>query len=287
MAKFWRQIIKSEKGQALPIVLVLLVIGGLIIAPSLNYASTSLKAGQVVKENVRGIYAADAGIEHVLWHLKKFEEPPEALPVNINGMEVVMGADDLGNFALSLGGFEETGGHYEYLTVEGDMVWVEEEEAYLYTITINLQVPDTIKLGDVGVRLPVGYEYELGSAADFAGNLSTGEPTTDTLDRDGAHMLVWGFGPPYPGVGSSEPVATQEFYFTGEGELEGDYTWTKTRETDIGMVSELVGTLYRVTATATSSESSETTAEVTSDVLLMEYGATADTHIIFWQVNPE
>ena len=53
------------------------------------------------------------------------------------------------------------------------------------------------------------------------------------------------------------------------------------------MVSELVGTLYRITATATSPEDGETTAEVIADALLMEYGGVVDTHILFWQVSPE
>ncbi len=288
MARFWRQIIKSEQGQVLPIVLVLLVIGGLIIAPTLNYASTSLNAGLAIEENLRGVYAADAGIEYVLWHLQHFEELPEELPVEINGMVVTMVTEEEGNYALALGDFADAGGHYDYLTIAGEFGdWVEEEEAYLYTITIILQVQETIHLNEVGVRLPVGYEYKPGSA-DIDGNLSTGEPTGDTLDRDDAHMLVWELGTPAPDVSKNDREATQKFYVTGEGEQEGAYTWVVTGEADIGIVSELVGTLYRITATATYPGDEEPIiAEVTADVLLMEYGSMVDPHIIFWQINPE
>ena len=54
----------------MPIVLILLVLGGLLIIPTLDYASTSLKGHQVVEIKALGLYAADAGIEDSLWHLK-------------------------------------------------------------------------------------------------------------------------------------------------------------------------------------------------------------------------
>lgn len=64
-----KKLIKGQKGQALPIVLVLLVLGGLLIVPTLNYASTSLKGHQVVESNTLEFYAADSGAELALWHL--------------------------------------------------------------------------------------------------------------------------------------------------------------------------------------------------------------------------
>ena len=79
MPRLWRQIIKGEEGQALPIVLILLVVGGLIIAPTLNHVSTSLNAGRTVEENVKGIYAAEAGVENALWKLINDPSPPSSL----------------------------------------------------------------------------------------------------------------------------------------------------------------------------------------------------------------
>ena len=65
------KIIKGQKGQALPIVLILLVIGGLIIVPTLNYASTSLRGHEVVESNTLEFYSADSGIEDALhWIMK-------------------------------------------------------------------------------------------------------------------------------------------------------------------------------------------------------------------------
>jgi len=58
-----RKIIKGQKGQVLPIVLVLLVIGGLLVAPTLHYGSTSLKGHQVTEMKAQELYAADSGVE--------------------------------------------------------------------------------------------------------------------------------------------------------------------------------------------------------------------------------
>jgi len=66
-----KKIIKGQRGQALPIVLILLAIGGLLIIPTLNYASTSLKGHQVVESNTLEFYAADSGVEDALYWLIK------------------------------------------------------------------------------------------------------------------------------------------------------------------------------------------------------------------------
>ena len=68
-----KKLIRNEKGQALVIVLGLLVIGGLTIFPLLAYMSTGLNAGQIHKEEMVVYYAADAGVELAIWNLKNDE----------------------------------------------------------------------------------------------------------------------------------------------------------------------------------------------------------------------
>jgi len=78
MKKILNESGRNEKGQALVIVLGLLAIGGLTIAPLLNYMSTGLKAGQLYEKQMVEFYSADAGVELALWNLKNFElEVPE------------------------------------------------------------------------------------------------------------------------------------------------------------------------------------------------------------------
>jgi hypothetical protein len=60
---------KREIGQALPLVLILLAIGALLVVPSLRLGATSSQSGQVVERHTKGLYAADAAQEYVLWKL--------------------------------------------------------------------------------------------------------------------------------------------------------------------------------------------------------------------------
>ncbi|GAG72477.1 unnamed protein product [marine sediment metagenome] len=164
------QITSGEKGQVLPAVLALLVLGGLAIVPSLNYAATSLNAGRIINEGVRGVYAADAGVEDALWSLENGISPPQQLSENINQMEITIQTEDKGTYTLYLGEMIEPGGHSDYLDVDGEIVWDEEAEAYKYTITVTWQpLPGApvVHLEGVGARLPVGYEYQQYSSAEF------------------------------------------------------------------------------------------------------------------------
>ena len=293
MGRFWRQIIKGEKGQALPIVLVLLVLGGLIIAPSLNLASASLNAGKIVKENVKGVFAADAGVEYAIWCLKNSTVPPTQLPENVNQTQVEILAEDMGPYTLAYYGIildVSPSEHYDWLTVEGQIEWDGEAEAYKYTITATRLegYVGGCTLIEVGARLPVGYSYDPGSAA----GMSPLEPEPIEQDVAGAYMIPWKFDsnpvtPPYtpePELTPEEPVAIQTFYITGEGDLVGDYTWVKASRSDIGAVGEVTGMLHRITATATRPGDGKIMATVKADVIWDE--GTGETRIILWQINP-
>lgn len=64
-----KKILRNEKGFILPTALVLLVLGGLLLVPSVYLLQTSLKAGNAVDMNTKALYAADAGVEHAVWRL--------------------------------------------------------------------------------------------------------------------------------------------------------------------------------------------------------------------------
>ncbi|MFC1993188.1 hypothetical protein ACFLV3_05225 [Chloroflexota bacterium] len=280
MTRFLKQVICSEKGQALPIVLALMVLGGLTIAPALDYAATILNSSRTIKENVSGFYAADAAVEDALWCLGNDTTPPQQLPENINQMEAGLQTEDKGIYTLYFGELIQAGVHSDYLSVAGEMAW--DEEAYKYTITVTWQ-PESgtpaIHLEEVGARLPAGYSYQPGSAASFAGNLSINEPD-EFVDEFGAYMLTWELEPPLPSVSEGTPVQTQTFYTTGEGSLGDDYAWVVASSSDIGSVSEITGALYRITATATRPEDGATTAKIIADAIVEPEA----THIVSWQI---
>jgi hypothetical protein len=70
--------IRDEKGQALIMVLILLVVGLLITTPLLAYMGTGLIAGGVYERRMAELYAADAGVEDAMW---KIQNQVDELPV--------------------------------------------------------------------------------------------------------------------------------------------------------------------------------------------------------------
>ncbi len=278
MIRFLKRAIASERGQALPIVLALLMLGGLTIVPTLNYAATTLNHTRVVDKGINGIYAAEAGIENTLWCLSESTSPPAQLSDNVNRMQVDIQTDDKGVFTVYFGELVQAGSHNQHLGVSGDIVWDGGAEAWKYTITVTWQGETTvIHITEVGARLPPGYQYKPDSAASFPDNLSAAEPA-EHQDSAGAYMYKWEFPEPYPDVSKNDPIETQSFYITGDGELEGDYSWVVANRTDIGEVGEMTGELYVITATA--SKDSETTATIVADIIMIDSVPT----IISWRV---
>ncbi len=287
MVRLFKQFSSSEKGQALAIVLCLLAIGGLTIGVSLNYATTSLKGGQIIREDVKGIYAAGAGVEYVLWSLSENGTAPTQLSENVNRMAVNMTTVNQGTYTLYLGELvSDIGVHVDYLDVNGEMSSTNVSGRYEYTITIIWQAPQgekPIKLTRVGARIPPDYSYLSGSAASFAENLATDDDDlTQTLDGQGAWLLNWEIPTPHPEVSENVTERTQSFYITGTGSQEGHYAWVIAQSQDVGTVGEITGTKYKITARATRPEDGRTTATIVADVMIRDDGAI---FIVSWQIS--
>lgn len=294
MTKLWQRTMKGEKGQVLAGILILLAVGTLLIAPALNYAATSLNAGRIAEENMSGALAADAGVEDVLWSLMNGEALPTELSENVNQMQVEIDTVPMGTYTLFNGQLVVVGEppqiHYDWLTADSEIVWVELAQAYRCEITVTRDpnVEATISLVELGIRLPPGYAYKTNSVLQFPDNLSEEEPV-DTLDWTGeAHMLAWswsGAGRPTLSKPPDDQIRFQTFYVTGEGEPEGYYAWVEANPNSVGQVGEFVGTLYGITATATRPGDGEITGRVTADVLLDE--VTEEIHVMFWRTSPQ
>ena len=284
MKNIFRRIIKGEAGQALPVVLMCLVVGSLMVAPSLDYVSTSLSSTKAVSTSIGGIYAAEAGIEDALWSISGNQTPRTSLPLALNGMDVAVATVDEGYYNLLAGEWVAGGdSHNDWLDVSTDIVWDGGAGYYKYTITVIWQ-PDTsanVKLSEVGAYLPVGYSYLAGSAASFGENLSTDEPD-DELDGHGAYLLEWEFPPPRPLLDEINNTATQIFYIDGSGDLDGAYAWVIAQRQDVGTVGEIEGNLYVITATAEQSGTGQTTAVIEATVMQSE----GTLYIVSWQIKP-
>ena len=93
-----KNLVRDEKGAALILALILLLIGGLISAALLNHMGSGILAGEVHERRTAELYTADAGVEDAIWKLKHGETPvclgsPEewSYPISdINGRNVTV-----------------------------------------------------------------------------------------------------------------------------------------------------------------------------------------------------
>jgi hypothetical protein len=102
MRKSVRRAIRDEKGAALALVLVLLVVGGLILTPLLGLMSTGLISGQVYEKKTAELYAADAGVEDAIWRIQTNNitfvnncSEPWLLTVNDKSIQVIVYRKDV------------------------------------------------------------------------------------------------------------------------------------------------------------------------------------------------
>ncbi|NQT32017.1 MAG: hypothetical protein HQ588_06750, partial [Deltaproteobacteria bacterium] len=63
--------IADEKGQALIIVMILMLVSALVIVPMLSHVGSGLKSGKdVYEERMYAQYAADSGVEDALYKIQ-------------------------------------------------------------------------------------------------------------------------------------------------------------------------------------------------------------------------
>ncbi len=80
-----REVIKDEGGAALALTIVLLLIGGLVIAPVLGHMGTGIRAGEVHDDKMGQLYAADAGVEDAMWRMVTQLDVPSLSKCEENG----------------------------------------------------------------------------------------------------------------------------------------------------------------------------------------------------------
>jgi Flp pilus assembly pilin Flp len=97
MKSAMKNLLRDEKGAALILALILLLIGGLISAALLHHMGSGILAGEVHERRTAELYAADAGVEDAVWKLQQGKvgacpaqpiEPP--YNINVNGRNVTV-----------------------------------------------------------------------------------------------------------------------------------------------------------------------------------------------------
>ena len=214
------KLIKDEKGQALIIVMILMLVGGLIVAPMLAHVGSGVKAGKdVYEERMQLFYAADSGVQDALWQIKheqlpnlfgagydeyNYDDPypyPDSLMVNGKDVDVT-----IGNVWVPMGIsvpspseardiIKGTGGNPPSLIIVGGLSGTG-GSTYQIKITYYYGSSDptgtNLKVDKIGIWLPPGFGYD--------GNCSlANDPDTDdyavpaVTDYKSGKAVVWSF----------------------------------------------------------------------------------------------
>lgn len=230
------------------LVLILLFVGGLIIAPLLAYMSTGLKAGQMYEEKMTSFYAADAGVGDALWRIKNDQLPPEQpYYLTVNEKTVAVTIDSV----WILEGIESpahgTTPHAQLVAL-GRPINLDTGE-YEVMITCDLtgtyQRQGGINLDRIGVYLPPGFGY-LGPSSGIT------ESGPDSIDIRGGVTLIWDLSPPENFPNKQVTTKSQFFYIEPIGkDPPGDFAWVRTKSHDIYLSWDEDFTISSITATAT------------------------------------
>ncbi|MFO7997110.1 MAG: hypothetical protein R6U93_08280 [Dehalococcoidia bacterium] len=190
MKTMLRALTRDEKGGAFVLTLVLLLVGGLIMASLLAHMGTGQLAGQVHENKMYEFYAADAGIEEALWCLLSDErlgtkfypgytpfDPdwtvdsitwPQAFffddPVNNKEVEVFVDRIWLLDGLLGLPSSQPPGGNTANANDRYRVIGaLSVDENLTYILDITTEEDADAHVDHIGVWLPPGYVYVVGS----------------------------------------------------------------------------------------------------------------------------
>ena len=198
---------KRESGQAIILVLILLLIGGLMLPPLLTFVSTGLKVSQLYEQKTDELYAADAGVEDALWKIKNdipnFLDPYQI--TDINGLSVEVDIDEADTIAGEPVG--DTGQHAEWLIATTNVTYDAGTGNYNYNMSVSNNGTDEefdVHIARILIDLPPGVDYVADSTSSNLTEPQDAEPTTISGSSATGITLVWENGTPRPEILAGE-----------------------------------------------------------------------------------
>ncbi len=167
---------KKQAGQAFILVLIVLAIGALLVVPSLRLTSTTLMNSPIVERQIKGLYAADAAQEYVLWKLlwgdlagdlvlqydPEHPDDPPKVHYDLDVCGVPAGVTVYMRATEGQGGTTLATDNKIEPTKEVTPYYLEESGEELYTYTINLDYLSDISEDNPKVYLDAIYDLPPG-----------------------------------------------------------------------------------------------------------------------------
>jgi hypothetical protein len=278
-----KHLLRGESGfSTLVTVLVIMALGAIVITPVLAFVVTGQRAGATHKETTHRYYAADTGIQDGMWKVSSGDLPPwmkldwdesvyshatdddtlYQLPDQINGNDVTVRIQAM----WLLEGLEDPSVQQER-TPDPDLVTVSNIiGAGQLQIVIVCTSPTTTSLNRIGVWIPQGFGYTVGSSTleELAeSNPAHCHPTISEW-RNG-HTVVFDYGTAvgfedFPGVTGNRMVLSFD-YAPGPG-MTTSWSWCRTTGTDPKLAWSDDIKLYQVESTATNPDTGQSTSVI-------------------------
>jgi hypothetical protein len=272
--------LRREGGQALLIVLVLLLVGSFILPPVLSHIGTALKSGRVYEPKFNEQYAADSGIEDGLWRIKEeclggdyspydFETVwPYSLAGSVNGLTV---DETIQNVWLpsNCDPPAETPEDVEAIMESNKLMIVGTGNAFpgsTYKITISFYPGEgeenDLKVESIGVWLPYGFRYASGNTSLEENPLDPCYAVAEVSDHAGGQAVVWDYTstnftlfPPADGDYQSAEI-TFDYTANVTGEKPAAVAWVETSGgTDVLPITWDIDTrIFKITSSAGNTE---------------------------------
>jgi hypothetical protein len=233
---------QGESGAALPVVLILLLLGSLVLIPTLNYVSTGLKESEIHEKNIEGLYAADAGVEDALWRLSNNGTgtmPDSFQLTNINDMTVDVTIDEVATIAGEDMG--TSGTHDDFVIITKTITY--DAGIYDYQMTLSNNGSGNVKIEKILIDFPANLDYVDGSTG---GDLTNEEPNVIGTPGSG-ETLVWIESSPFPSIPTGA-VKDHTFQLSGPpgiAGVEGHGVLRVTRQ-DVGTVWDSTSHPYSI-----------------------------------------
>ena len=189
----------SEKGQALPLALLVLAVGMLVIPPFVGHASSSLIGSRIYGQAISEQYSCDAGVEWALWRLGENPVLTTDTAYHTTSLEPIPSEINGSSFPTTELRFVEDAGATETIMPE----WQTSEDwvFYPFRATDRGSVVVTVDADAPRVLLKLDKEKEFNNIPycvaefhiDSAGSYEVQAKTID-YDENGDDIPYWGSG---------------------------------------------------------------------------------------------
>jgi hypothetical protein len=155
MKSAMKNLVRDEKGAALILALILLLVGGLMTAALLNHMGSGILLGEVHERRTAELYAADAGVEEAIWKIQQGEigvcpaqpiEPPFNINVNDKSVTVYVEYDlDTGMYRLASVAITDGDGDGGVAAIDSSTT----VEAYVEAMAFDLLSGALVSMSDI------------------------------------------------------------------------------------------------------------------------------------------